>query len=109
MTEIMPPQETYILYERSGVEGTYGSIVSMTEYFSYDYIPVEPGKTYSMPWCRNTALLDEQGNVIRIIGGSTMETNGYLLTIPEGIVYLRTCARYDAISVEEFSITEVTP
>ena len=96
-----------MLYEKLAVNGSTGALFSTTEYFSYDNIPVEAGKTYSMPYCRNTALLDGQGNVISIVGGSTMEQNGYLLSVPAGAVYLRTCARYDAISVEAFSITEV--
>ena len=84
-----------------------GSHVASAAYFLYDFIPVEAGKTYSMPYCRNTALLDVRGNVIKLIKGSEMESNGYLLTIPAGTAYVRACVRYDAISVEEFSITEV--
>lgn len=96
-----------MLYEKLAVNGSTGALFSTTEYFSYDNIPVEAGKTYSMPFCRNTAMLDNNGQVVGIIGGPNMEQNGYLLSVPAGVAYLRTCARYDAISVEEFSITEV--
>ena len=98
--------ETNVLYEKTGVSND-GPLAHMNDYFSYDFIPVEAGKTYYMPYCRNTVLLNASGKMVRWIAGSTMESNGYLLTVPAGVSYIRTCARYDAISVEEFSITEV--
>ncbi len=99
--------KTNVLYEKTGVETASGVIIDNSAYFSYDLIPVEAGKTYYMPHCRNTVLLDARGDIVRIVRGADMEANGYRLTVPAGIVYLRTCARYDAISVAEFSITEV--
>ena len=106
ITETTVEREENVLYERSGVNGSDGKIVSMNDYFSYDFIPVTEGKTYYMPYCRNTAILDSNGDVIKIISGSTMEANGYYLTVPAGSYYIRTCARYDAISVKDFLIEE---
>jgi hypothetical protein len=107
MEEHQPAIETNVLYEGLAVGGSDGEFFSTNDYFSYDFIPVEAGKTYSMPFCRNTAMLDNNGQVVGIIGGPNMEQNGYLLTVPANVAYLRTCARYDAISVEKFSVTEV--
>ena len=103
---IAKPVEENKLYENTAVNHIGGNLYERDEYFSYDYIPVKEGTTYYMPNCRNTALLDNEGNVISIIYGPTMEANGFILSIPKGVKYIRTCARYDTVSIDEFKIIE---
>lgn len=101
---IAEPIEENKLYEKTAVNHLGGELYDWDEYFSYDFIPVEEGATYYMPNCRNTSLLDEDGNVLNTVYGPTMEENGFLLYIPRGVKYIRTCAKYDTISVEQFKI-----
>lgn len=97
------------LYEGIAVNHEDGEFYEWNEYYSIDYIPVTSGKIYYMPDCRNTTLLDSDGNIIKIIHGPTMESNGFKLTIPNGVSYIRTCLRYDTRKYEDFIFEEVAP
>ena len=84
-----------------------GEINSNSSTFVIDMIPVEANTTYHIPFGRNSAALNAQGEIIATWSGNTVEGNGYKITTPDNTTHLRTCVYYTAIpNPDDFTITK---
>jgi hypothetical protein len=104
--KIVKQDDKYIVFEKRAINGD-GSYFDTNDYFAVDLVPVKENIKYYMPNCRNTVFLDTNGNIVLAISGPSMESNGFYVTVPKGATHVRTCARYDTISINEFKVVEV--
>ena len=92
---------------------TSGALSTMSTTTAIDMIPVQPSKTYRMYGCRNTALLNSSGSVIKAISGGNFADGDYTFTTTSDTTHVRTCyywtsSDYPTLTAETFTLEEIS-
>lgn len=92
------------------VEGYYvrdntGALVESSSYFTYKNVPVEPNKTYNIPYARNYCSFKADGTRLSGSGGNGGGSTSTQVTTLEGAVTLTVCYKYSQLQPSAVVIT----